>query len=94
MILHLEMMRLSGTRWAKRRGGWISLNEETLTAIDLTDKSTRYRAVRRLLTLGWLELRGAAGRKPEYRLNPDWAESKAEVIDLAAARKAKGATYR
>jgi hypothetical protein len=78
-ILHLEMLRLSGLRWVKRRDGWVSLNQETLTAVDLADKHVRFRAVRQLRTWGWLEVRGTGvqGRRLEYRLNPDWAKPKA-----------------
>jgi hypothetical protein len=67
----------------------VSLNRETLEAIDLVDKDARYRAVKRLRAWGWLQVRGSStsGRKLEYRLNFDWAKPRAAVIDLAAVRK-------
>jgi hypothetical protein len=91
VILHLEMLRLSGLRWVKRRDGWVSLNQETLEAIELVDKDIRYRAVKRLRAWGWLEVRGAitSGRKLEYRLNSNWTKPEAEVVDFAAVKRAK-----
>lgn len=91
LILLLEMVRLAGLRWVKRRDGWLVLNREVLEAIGLTDRWIRRRAVQRLLTFGWLEVRRTAmGCQLEYRLNPDWAKSSAEVIDLASRRIGKG----
>jgi hypothetical protein len=80
IILHLEMVRLSGMRWVQRREGWISLNQETLEAAGLTDRKTRHRAVKKLRAWGWLGVRGAPGSKLEYRLNPSWAKPKAEGV--------------
>jgi hypothetical protein len=92
VALHLELIRLSGTRWAKQRDGWIPFNREILENIGLNDKFVRHRAVQRLVDIGCMEARlvaDVAGRRLEYRLRPNWANPKAKVVDLAAVRKAR-----
>jgi hypothetical protein len=51
----------------------------------------RYRILRQVKADGVLEIRrlNTYGNKVEYRLNPNWAKPKAEVVDLAAVRKAR-----
>jgi hypothetical protein len=92
VALHLQLIRLSGTHWARQRDGWVPFNREVLENIGLSDKRARHRAVQRLLSLGCIEIRsvaGVAGRRLEYRLNLHWAKPKAAVIDLEATRTAR-----
>jgi hypothetical protein len=87
-VLLLGVIRLSGTRWVIRRKGWITFDRDACQQLGLVDGDIFYRAARRLKALDILESRGKPGARLEYRLNPNWAKPKAEVIDLAAARKA------
>lgn len=92
LALFLELTRLSGLRWVKRQDGWATFTPDTLRTLGLEHRTTRRNAVRRGRDdMGWLETRsGGGGHKLEYRLNPSWTQPKAEVINLAAQRKAKG----
>jgi hypothetical protein len=78
VALLLEMIRLSGTRWVKRRGGWLSFDREARTTLGLTERSTCSKAVKRLCALGFMEVRGTPGSRLEYRLNPNWAETQSQ----------------
>jgi hypothetical protein len=87
VALLLELLRVAGLRSTKKRDGWTPFDLERFEAIGLTDKRVRYRAVRRLLAHDVIEVRQLYGLRFEYRLNPNWAKPKAEVVDLAAQRK-------
>jgi hypothetical protein len=92
VALHLELIRLSGTRWAKARDGWLPFNREILENIGLDNRFVRHRAVKRLLALRCIEVRSigdVAGRRLEYRLDPNWAKPKAKVVDLESVRRAR-----
>jgi hypothetical protein len=91
VALLMEIQRLSGLRRIKARDGWISLTQELLERTGLIIRGRRHRALKRLMDTGSLELRrlNTYGNKVEYRLNPNWAKPKAEVVDLAAVRKAQ-----
>jgi hypothetical protein len=91
--LLLDIIRLSGTRWVRQRDGWLLLNEATLNELGLIDKRARCRTVKRLVVLGFIEVRGNPGGRLEYRLKADWAKPKAEVVDLAAVRTDCGQLY-
>jgi hypothetical protein len=92
-ILLLEMLRLAGLRTVQRRGGWVALDHAGLERLGLQGRFIRCRAVKQLVSKGFLVVRGAsaAGRKLEYRLNPDWDTPESKVVDLAAAREARTA---
>jgi hypothetical protein len=82
----MEIRRLSNLGKFKKRDGWIVLSRETFEAVGLLDRRHRSQVVRRLISWGWLETRGEKGQGLEYRLPPDWAKAKAEVIELALKR--------
>ena len=83
VALHLEMIRLSGLQWVRRRDGWVALTAATLQTIGLGNRYTRHSAVRRAVELGWLETRsGGVGHKLEYRLRSEWAKPSAEIIKM------------
>jgi hypothetical protein len=88
LALVLEIQRLAGLRRVQRHDGWLALTQELLERVALTDGDRRYRAVRRLVRLGVLEIRrlNTYGNKVEYRVNPNWTKPKAEVIDPGAFR--------
>jgi hypothetical protein len=79
----MEIRRLSNLRKFKKRDGWIVLSRETFEAVGLLDRQHRSQVVRRLVSWGWLETRGEKGQGLEYRVPPDWAKAKPEVIELA-----------
>jgi hypothetical protein len=83
----LELIRLSGLNWVRKREGWVSLPAATLDALDLKDRRVRGKAVRRGVRGGWLEARRVAGSgsQYEYRLRRPLVE----VVDMAAARKSR-----
>jgi hypothetical protein len=89
--LVMEMQRLSGQRRYKKRDGWMVLTHEILERVGLLNKQRRYRVLQRTRAADVVESRrlNAYGNKVEYRLNPNWAKPKAEVVDLAAMRKAR-----
>jgi hypothetical protein len=89
LSLHLEVRRIAGQARVKAKGGWVSLDRISLERVGLANRFARYRAVQRLQALGWLEVRGDAGSKLEYRVPPNWAKPKAEVIDLATQGRRK-----
>jgi hypothetical protein len=86
VALNLEMVRLSGLRWVRKRDGWLSLPTATLEILGLAGSGFRSRTISRAVRQGWLEARQLAGpgNKLEYRLKP----KSAEVINLASVRKA------
>jgi hypothetical protein len=90
--LHLELIRLSGLNWVRKREGWVSLPATTLDAFGLKDRRIRGKAVQRGVRGGWLETRRVAGpcSQYEYRLR----RPSAEVVDLAAVKKALPAIKR
>jgi hypothetical protein len=85
--LHLELIRLSGLRWVRRREGWVSLPAATLDALGLKDRRIRGKAVQRGIRGGWLEARRVAGSGShyEYRLR----RPSAELVDLASLRNSR-----
>jgi hypothetical protein len=97
VILHLEMIRLSGLKTVQSHGGWVPWDRAGFKRLGLHEKNVRYRAVKLLVAAAFIETRGActAGRKLEYRLNPDWVTAepgsrpRPKVVDLAAVRKAR-----
>jgi hypothetical protein len=91
VALLLEIKRLSGLRRFKRRDGWMPLTQELLERTNCANRFRRYRALKRLMATGVMEIRrlNTFGNKAEFRINPDWAKPKAEVVDLATARKAR-----
>lgn len=90
VAFHMEVRRVAGQTRIKARGGWLSLDRISWERVHLTDRSARCRAVNRTRSLGWLEIRGKAGSKLEYRVPPDWARPRAKVIDLALSREGRG----
>jgi hypothetical protein len=90
LALHLELIRLSGTRWVQRREGWVSFDRDMRVALGVVARSTYSEAVKRLVDLGFIKARGTPGSRLECRLNPHWAKPKAKVINLAAAKQARG----
>jgi hypothetical protein len=89
IALLLDLKRQAGLRSTKKRDGWTPFDQERFAAIGLADRRTRHWFVKRLLARAWIEVRSRHGRRLEYRLNPNWAKAKAEVVDLAAVRKAQ-----
>ena len=89
VALHLELVRMHRLLSVRRQDGWSTIIGKRLEAIGLVGKDVHYRAVKRLLARGVIEVRSLYGRKLEYRLNPDWAKPKAEMVNLAAVRKAQ-----
>jgi hypothetical protein len=91
--LLLELLRLSGLRRIQHRDGWIPVTQALAERVGIADRDRRCRIVKRLRAAGILEVRqlNTCGNKVEYRLNPNWAKREAEVIDLAAVRKAQTA---
>jgi hypothetical protein len=87
VALHLEAMRTAGLRSTLRQDGWGQVERKRLTVMGIANRDAHYRAARRLQALGVIEIRSRPGCKLEYRLNPNWAKPKAEVVDLAAMRK-------
>jgi hypothetical protein len=85
--LHLELIRLSGLSWVRRREGWVRLPVATLDALGLKDRRIRGKAVQRGVRGGWLEARRVAGSgsQYEYRLR----RPSAELVDLASVRKSR-----
>ena len=80
LALHLEMIRLSGMHWVKRRDGWIVFDQDMRITLGLSKRQTCSDAVKRLSGLDFLEARGTPGSRLECRLNPNWAKPKAEVV--------------
>jgi hypothetical protein len=89
VALLLELIRQSGLKTVMKRDSWVLFSDSNLEIIGLVDRHARHHATRRLVTLGWIETKAIPGHKLQYRLNPDWAKPKAEVVDLASRRKAK-----
>jgi hypothetical protein len=87
LALVLELLRTSRLRSTKQRDGWTAIDQERLEPIDLTDRRFRHRVVQYLADCGMIEVRSRPGCKLEYRLKPDWAKPRAEVVDLATVRK-------
>jgi hypothetical protein len=75
LSLHLEVRRIAGQARVKAKGGWVSLDRISLERVGLANRFARYRAVQRLQALGWLEVRGDAGSKLEYRVPPNWVKA-------------------
>jgi hypothetical protein len=90
VVLLLELIRQSGLETIKKRDGWVLFSDNNLEIVGLTDKYVRHRAACRLASIGWIEIKAISQHKLQYRLNPDWAKPKAEVINLAAAKQARG----
>ena len=89
-VLLLELIRQSGLQTVSKRGGWVLFSDDNLEAIGLIDRKLRHRASHRLASEGFIEIRTNIGRhKAQYRLNPNWAKPKAEIVDLATRRKAR-----
>jgi hypothetical protein len=89
-VLLLELIRQSGLQTVSKRGGWVLFSDDNLQAIGLIDRKLRHRASHRLASEGFIEIRTNIGRhKAQYRLNPNWAKPKAEIVDLATRRKAR-----
>lgn len=80
--LLLAIIQWSGTRWAGNRKGWIFFDQAARSVLGLTEKSVHCRAAKKLAVAGMIETRYAPGSLLEYRLNPNWAKPKAEVISL------------
>jgi hypothetical protein len=89
VALHLELVRRHRLAVVRRQDGWGTITGKRLEAIGLADKDVHYRAVKRLISRGVIEVRSHYGRKLEYRLNPNWAKQKAEVVDPVTVRKAQ-----
>jgi hypothetical protein len=89
VALYLELKRQAGLRSTKARDGWPVLDQKRFEAIGLGDKHIRYRVGRWLLARNMIEVRSRPGCRLEYRLNPNWAKPKAEVVNLAAVRKVR-----
>ena len=89
VVLLLELIRQSGLETVRKRDGWVLFSDDNLEIVDLADKQVRYRAARRLVAAGYIETRVVGRHKSQYRLNPNWAKPKAEVVDLTARRKAR-----
>jgi hypothetical protein len=85
--LVLELRRLAGLRSTRNREGWGSIDQGRFEAIGLSDKFWRSHVVAKLRDLGVIETRGSPGSKLEYRLNPNCAKPRAEVVDLATRRR-------
>jgi hypothetical protein len=78
-------------RRVQRREGWIRFTQDLVERTGIADKKRRYRVLCRLRAMGVFEVRrlNASGNKVEYRLDPNWAKPRAEVIELAAVRTAR-----
>jgi hypothetical protein len=61
----------------------------TVVELGLGDRQLRHRAVQRLVAIGYIETRREGQGRLQYRLVPGWWKPKAEVVELAARRKAK-----
>ena len=94
LALHLDMIRLSGMRWVRRREGWVIFDRAMRVSLGLPSRQAYSKAVKRLRDLGWIETRSEPGSRLECRLNPNWAKPKAKVINLAAAKQARGEEVR
>ena len=98
VVLLLELIRQSGLETVRKRDGWVSFSNGSLEIVGLADKYVRHRAARRLVAAGYIETSVIGRHKSQYRLNPNWAKPKAEVVDLDVRRKArkdadKGSTH-
>ena len=86
-VLPLEMMRLSGLRWVKRRDGWVSVKSGDIAGdrADRSEAAPQSRSAPKWM--GMAEIRGTDthGRKLDS-LNPNWAKPSAEIVDLQAVK--------